>query len=119
MSHTPTPWEQDGPGGDRIEARHDEYELVAQLIEGDVDENGRRIVAAINALEGIATEELENDIIHEAYRTLLWALTEEEYDEEYEGSVFTCRECGQKEYGTAETINHNDDCILTRFEVEQ
>jgi hypothetical protein len=72
MSHTPTPWRvAGGPRMKYIESRigNGQIQEIASCMvceHGDLEENARRIVACVNACDGVPTEVLESGC-------LLWA----------------------------------------------
>lgn len=63
MSHTPTPW---ATNGTRVESEKEhrwanDGWIICDCMGSDAEANVRRIVACVNACEGVSTERLENN----------------------------------------------------------
>jgi hypothetical protein len=76
--HTPEPWEQDSNDFFAVTADNDGLLVAETEIHDRTDEecsaNARRIVAAVNACEGIATQALEQGVIAELLEALDYLL---------------------------------------------
>ena len=75
MTHTPEPWEQDTNDFFAVTADKDGLLVAETEIHDRTDEecyaNARRIVAAVNACEGIATDALQQGVVSDLREALI------------------------------------------------
>ena len=72
MKHTKEPWEKSGLNG----VYGSKSQQIAVMGDGEYEEvqaNVRRIVACVNACEGMTTEAIERGVIKELLKALKWA----------------------------------------------